>query len=97
MSELVDALPARGLKTLAVVGMQVGGALPAALSEKCAEAEFVARDGMGLTGGIPASVGKCTKVKTLALQQNQLEGAVPASELAKLTAVETLFLVRPRA
>ena len=47
---------------------------------------------MALTGSIPASVGKCTKVKKLLLWGNQLEGAVPASELAKLTALERLSL-----
>ena len=50
--------------------------------------------GMALTGSIPASLGKCTKLKQLALFENQLEGAVPASELAKLTALTQLALVQ---
>jgi len=94
LSELVDALPAHGLKTLDVSDMQVGGALHAhaALFDKCAEAELVALTKMALTGSIPANVGKCTKLKKLYLYDNQLEGAAPASELAKLTALQTLGL-----
>ena len=45
-----------------------------------------------LTGGVPASLGKCTKLKTLVLSENQLEGAVPATELAALTALTDLYL-----
>ena len=41
---------------------------------------------------MPASLGKCTKLTMLLLHQNQLEGAVPASELAKLTALQQLSL-----
>ena len=92
LSELVDALPPRGLKVLAVVGMEVGGALPAALFEKCAEAEIVNLCYVGLTGSIPASVGKCTKLTRLHLSGNKLEGAVPASELAKLTKLHGMKL-----
>ena len=39
-----------------------------------------------------ASLGKCAKLKMLYLHENQLEGAVPASELAKLTALQGLEL-----
>jgi len=99
LSELVDALPAHGLKTLDMGDMQVGGALHAhaALFDKCAEAELVALTKMALTGSIPANVGKCTKLKILNLHNNQLEGAAPASELAKLTALEYLVLVQNEA
>ena len=45
-----------------------------------------------LTGGVPASLGKCAKLKTLFLNKNQLEGAVPATELAALTALTYLYL-----
>ena len=41
---------------------------------------------------MPASLGKCIKLKDLILSENQLEGAVPASELAKLTALAQLGL-----
>ena len=41
---------------------------------------------------MPASLGKCAKLKELILHENQLEGAVPASELAKLTALDQLNL-----
>ena len=81
LSELVEALPARGLKTLEITKMQVGGALPEALGDKGAGAEFVHLDSLGLTGGVPASLGKCAKLKSLALPENQLEVAVPAAEL----------------
>ena len=50
LSELVEALPATGLKTLAVQGMQVGGALPEAVGDKCAGAEYVFLNKLGLTG-----------------------------------------------
>jgi len=91
VSELVDALPARGLKTLGLGTMQMGGALPAALFEKCAEAELVALAQVALTGSIPASVGKCTKLKKLYLSENQLEGGIP-DELGECAAMEDLQL-----
>jgi len=91
LPELVDALPARGLKVLNVESMQVGGALPAALFEKCAEAELVDLCSMGLTGCIPASVGKCVKVKRLIMWGNQLEGGIP-DELGECAAIEILCL-----
>jgi len=45
-----------------------------------------------LTGGVPASLGKCAKLKTLRLDINKLEGAVPATELAKLTGLTDFCL-----
>ena len=48
--------------------------------------------GNQLTGGVPASLGKCAKLTRLTLDANQLEGAVPASELAALTALTDLYL-----
>ena len=92
LSELVEALPATGLKTLVVEFMQVGGVLPEAVVDKCAGAEFVDLDNLGLTGGVPASLGKCAKLKKLFLGKNQLEGAVPATELAALTGLTHLAL-----
>jgi len=80
-SELVDALPAtglgRGLKTLSIARMQVGGALPDAVADKCAGAELVGLSCLGLTGGVPAGFAKCAKLKQLYLHQNQLEGPIP--------------------
>ena len=89
LSELVDALPARGLKTLAVANMRVGGALPEVLFEKCAEAEVVMLYQLGLTGGMPASVGKCAKLKALVLKGNELEGCIP-DEIGKCVQLEGL-------
>jgi hypothetical protein len=78
LSALVKALPARGLKTLAITDMQVGGALPEAVGDKCASAELdVSLYRLGLTGGVPASLGKCAKLKRLLLHENQLEGPIP--------------------
>ena len=77
MSELVEALPATGLKTLGVSGMKAGGALPEAVADKCVGAEHVALIDLGLTGGVPASFGKCAKLKKLWLYVNQLEGPIP--------------------
>ena len=91
LSELVDALPARGLKTLNVVGMQVGGELPASLFEKCAEAEHISLDQMALTGSLPSSLGKCSKLKFLSLTENKLEGSIP-DELGNCAAMEGLIL-----
>ena len=45
-----------------------------------------------LTGGMPASLGKCAKLKELLLFKNQLKGVVPVTELAALTALEVLQL-----
>ena len=41
---------------------------------------------------MPASLGKCAKLTSLTLNANQLEGAVPATELASLTALTDLYL-----
>ena len=91
LSELVEALPATGLKTLAVAEMKVGVELPEAVGDKCAGAEFVALDSLRLTGGVPASLGKCTKLKKLFLYENQLEGPIP-DELGQCGALEWLQL-----
>ena len=91
LSELVEALPATGLKTLAVSGMQVGGALPEAVADKCLGAENVYLDSLGLTGGVPASFGKCSKLKELRLDENQLAGPIP-EELGRCGALEQLGL-----
>ena len=91
LSELVEALPATGLKTLAVAQMKVGGALPEAVGDKCAGAEFIALNSLGLTGGVPASLGKCTKLKKLFLYENQLEGPIP-EELGQCGVLELLYL-----
>ena len=91
LSELADALPARGLRVLDVDSMHTGGVLPPALFEKCAEAELVDLCAMDLTGRLPVSVGKCVKVKELYLWGNQLEGSIP-DELGDCAAMEDLQL-----
>ena len=91
LSELVEALPATGLKTLAIASMQVGGALPEAVADKCVGAELVGLMNLGLTGGVPASFGKCAKLKNLYLNDNQLKGPVP-DELGQCGALEELNL-----
>ena len=91
LSELVEALPARGLKFLKIEDMQVGGALPEALGDKCTGAEVVDLSVLGLTGGVPASLGKCAKLKTLSLHENQLEGPIP-DELGQCGELEELYL-----
>ena len=90
-SELVDALPAHGLKTLAVASMRVGGALPEAVFEKCAGAEIVMLYQLALTGGVPASVGKCTKLRVLILKGNKLEGGIP-DEIGRCVELEYVEL-----
>ena len=91
LSELIEALPARGLKTLGIGNMQVGGALPEAVVGKCAGAEVVYLTGLGLTGGVPTSLGKCAKLKTLSLRSNQLQGPIP-DELGQCGELEKLSL-----
>ena len=91
LSELVEALPARGLRHLEITDMQVGGALPEALGDKCAGAEYVALSQMGLTGGVLASFGKCVKLKRLFLNGNQLNGPIP-NELGQCGELEWLQL-----
>ena len=90
-AELADALPARGLKILVVADMQVGGALPEAVVDKCLGAEIVKLYPLGLTGGVPASFSKCAKLKTLLLWENQLKGPIP-DELGQCGALEILQL-----
>jgi len=41
---------------------------------------------------VPASLGKCAKLKMLRLETNKLGGAVPGTELAKLTGLTDLNL-----
>ena len=41
---------------------------------------------------MPASLGKCAKLTRLTLDANQLEGVVPTTELAALTALTQLNL-----
>jgi hypothetical protein len=91
LSELVEALPARGLKILNIEAMQVGCVLPEAVGDKCAGAEVVDLCALGLTGGVPASLGKCAKLKTLILWGNKLEGSVP-DELGQCGKLEDLEL-----
>ena len=89
LSELVEALPATGLKTLVVEFMQVGGVLPEAVVDKCVGAEYVKLQGLGLTGSVPASLGKCAKLKGLILYANQLTGPIPDA-LGQCGALELL-------
>ena len=56
------------------------------------QAELLQMNNNQLTGGVPASLGKCAKLKILRLDANQLEGAVPATELAALTGLTELNL-----
>ena len=91
LSELVEALPARGLKTLGIGGMQVGSTLPEALGDKCVDAELVALNALGLTGGVPVSLGKCAKLKRLMLNTNHLDGPIP-NELGQCGELENLQL-----
>ena len=44
-----------------------------------------------LTGGVPASLGKCAKLKRLMLNSNQLEGPIP-DELGQCGALDSLDL-----
>ena len=44
-----------------------------------------------LTGGVPASLGKCTKLKRLSLFKNQLDGPIP-DELGQCVELEVLEL-----
>ena len=91
LSELVEALPARGLRHLEITDMQVGGTLPEALGDKCTDAVYVDLDSLGLTGGMPASLGKCTKLKSLYLHANQLNGPIP-DEIGQCGELEMLQL-----
>jgi len=76
--ELAAALPS-GLKVLGVTTMSAcSGALPAALFEKLRDTlELVGLYKIGLTGRLPTSLGACTKLRALRLQDNQLEGPIP--------------------
>ena len=91
LSELAEALPVKGLKTVAITSMKIGGVLPAALMDKCGEVELLTLSGNQLTGGIPASIGQCTKLKRLLLWGNQLEGCIP-EEIGACVALELLQL-----
>ena len=92
LSELIDALPPTGLRTLNIEDMpEAGCVLPAALFDKCSEVELLDLCCMGLTGPIPASIGKLTKVTTIYLWGNKLEGSIP-DEIGKCVKVHILEL-----
>jgi len=92
LSELIDALPPTGLRTLNIEDMpEAGCVLPAALFDKCSEVELLDLCCMGLTGPIPASIGKLTKVTTIYLWGNKLEGSIP-DEIGKCVKVQILQL-----
>ena len=71
--------------------MQVGGALPEAVVDKCVGAEVVKLYQLGLTGSVLASFGKCAKLKGLLLWGNQLTGPIP-DELGQCGALDDLVL-----
>ena len=60
--------------------------------DQCGALEWLQLAVNQLTRGVPASLGKCAKLKMLLLHKNQLEGALPATELAALTALTGLNL-----
>ena len=90
LSELVDALPARGLKVLVVADMKVGGVLPAALFDKCTDVETLMLYLMGLTGSVPAAIGMLKSLEQLYLSNNLLTSVPP--EIGELANLETLWL-----
>ena len=84
----------RQLKELIVWGNQLTGTLPSTLAQ-CTDLETIsasanALHGAGLTGTIP-DLSPLTKLSALYLQENHLEGAVPAS-LNAVTAMKRLWL-----
>jgi hypothetical protein len=90
LSELVEALPACGLKTLAIADTQVTGGVPASLG-KCAKLKTLSLWANQLEGPIPDELGQCGELELLQLQKNQLTGGVPAS-LGKCAKLKKLLL-----
>ena len=73
--------------------MAVGGTLPAALFDKCAGVDGVfSMIGLGLTGPIPASIGKLTQATVILMYGNKLEGAIP-DEIGRCVKVKELVLL----
>lgn len=91
LSELIDALPARGMRVVVIADMQVGGTLPEVLFERCAQAETLAMFGMELEGGVPAGIGRLTKARRINLSKNRLCGTLPES-IGQCLALEQLVL-----
>lgn len=90
-AELVEALPARGLKILNTEGMGLTGEIPPLLFDKCAEALIVDLCMNAFSGAIPASIGRCGKLEKLLVWKNQLVAPVPA-EIANCVKLQQIEL-----
>ena len=91
LSELLDALAECGgtLKYLSVESMPAGGQLPASFFERCPWLQFCDLDNMGLTGPIPQTIGRLTRVQKLLLWGNSFEGPIP-EELGQCAQLQQL-------
>jgi hypothetical protein len=93
LSTLLDALSSLGgtLKHLSVESMPgAGGRLPPSFFELCNQLEVCDLDNVGLTGPLPQTIGRLTRVRTLYLWGNNFEGPIPQElgQCTKLTELE---------
>ena len=65
------------LKRLNLCDMFAGGELPSAFFERCTELGDIDFGQMNLSGPIPASIGKLSKLTALLISRNQLQGRIP--------------------
>ena len=80
VGELLEPLCSLGrrLRVLVIAGMATAsGELLPIFFERCDRLEVFAACELGLTGEIPASVGRCVALRMLSLYGNKLEGPIP--------------------
>ena len=77
------------LKHLSVCDMFAGGELPSSFFERCTELQNIDFGQMNLSGPIPASIGKLSKLTWLLLSRNKLQGCIP-DELGNCTRLSLL-------
>eukprot|EP00966_Prymnesium_polylepis_P107021 2478403-Prymnesium_polylepis.3 len=67
-----------------------GGRLPPSFFELCNQLEVCDLDNVGLTGPLPQTIGRLTRVRTLYLWGNNFEGPIPQElgQCTKLTELE---------
>ena len=93
VGELLNALSTRGgaLKRLEVFDMHISGELPFGFFEECSQLETLGLGKLGLTGVLPASIGRLASAQSIILHCNHLSGCIP-SELCECRKLKKLLL-----
>ena len=71
--------------------MEIGGELPFAFFEECSQLETLGLGKLGLTGALPASIGRLASAQSIILHCNHLSGCIPP-ELGECRKLKKLLL-----